>query len=297
MFLRTGAVVSAPHGKPKTPSTVTVSRRSVIDWLGKASVLALGAEALAACGVVANASDGGAIGDGEAGPLPFPDASGDASSFDGGIVDSSMDSALVDSGGEGGLGGEFPFEPGPGQHPVFDSWGERTVDRQDLASILASWRFRIDGMVAEPVEMGFAELVGQRRLDLLMDFHCVEGWSVHDVPWNGVHIATLHDLVDVATEATHITFHTVGGRYNESLPLDIALEPHTLLAYGVGGNTIPLSHGFPLRLVVPRLLAYKSAKYVERIELTDHPVNGFWVAAGYDYTGEVAAGRLREGRY
>jgi DMSO/TMAO reductase YedYZ molybdopterin-dependent catalytic subunit len=87
------------------------------------------------------------------------------------------------------------------------------------------------------------------------------------------------------------------GIYNESLPIDVALEPMTLLAYGVCEATLPQTHGFPLRIVIPRLLAYKSAKYVVRIELTDHPVEGYWVAAGYDYDGEVPSSRLRAGRY
>ena len=89
----------------------------------------------------------------------------------------------------------------------------------------------------------------------------------------------------------------VGGVYNESLPISIALEPKTMLAYGVAGDTLPLAHGFPLRVVIARLLGYKNAKYVDRIELTDAPVNGFWVNAGYPYDGEVPEQRLREGKY
>lgn len=118
-----------------------------------------------------------------------------------------------------------------------------------------------------------------------------------DVPWNGVHLSSLLGLVGARPAATHVTFHTVGGQYNESLPLDVALEPRTLLAYGAGGNTLPLEHGFPLRAVIPRLLGYKNAKYVHRIELTDRPVEGFWVQAGYPYDGLVPASRLRPGKY
>jgi DMSO/TMAO reductase YedYZ molybdopterin-dependent catalytic subunit len=70
-----------------------------------------------------------------------------------------------------------------------------------------------------------------------------------------------------------------------------------MLAYGVCGATLPLDHGFPLRLVVPRLLAYKNPKYVHRVELTDHAVEGFWVQRGYSYEGEVPEERLRDGRY
>lgn len=243
----------------------SMTRRELLEWLGAGTVLSLCGAELAAC-----------LGDGGADP--------------GG-------SWLGDGGYDGGEGGAFAFAPGPGNHPVFEHWGVRTVDPQDIEEILASWRLSVDGMVERPRSYGFADLVALERTDLLMDFHCVEGWSVHDVPWNGIHLGGLFEASGVAPEATHVTFHTLGGKYNESLPIEIALEPHTLIAYGIAGNTLPLKHGFPLRLVVPRLFAYKSAKYVERIELTDHPVEGFWVAGGYPYLGEVPASRLRPGKY
>jgi DMSO/TMAO reductase YedYZ molybdopterin-dependent catalytic subunit len=120
---------------------------------------------------------------------------------------------------------------------------------------------------------------------------------VFDIPWNGVHLGELFDLAGVQDSATHVNFFTLGGKYNESLPLDVALERNTILAYGVNGSSLPLRHGFPARIVIPRLFGYKSAKYVERIELSDSPIDGFWVERGYPYDGEVPAERLREGKY
>jgi len=266
----------AKRGLPASADE-TLSRRTLFEWLGKGTVLALGGAALASCLGGATRPDGGLLGD--AGPGPDGEGNGDG-------------------GGPGdGDGGEFPFEPGDLNQDVYSGWGERTVDRQDPASILSSWQLTVDGMVDQARVFTFAELIGLSRTDELMDFHCVEGWSVYDVPWNGVHMQRLFDLVGPRSAATHVTFHTIGGRYNESLPLAEALEPHTLLGYGVGGYTLPLQHGFPLRVVIPRLLGYKNAKYVERIELTDHPVNGYWVAAGYPYEGEVNPDRLRPGKY
>jgi DMSO/TMAO reductase YedYZ molybdopterin-dependent catalytic subunit len=81
------------------------------------------------------------------------------------------------------------------------------------------------------------------------------------------------------------------------MPIDVAREPRTLLGLGIAGSTLPLAHGFPLRIVVPRLLSYKNAKYVERIELVDAPLLGFWSQYGYPYEGEVPADRLRPGKY
>ena len=105
------------------------------------------------------------------------------------------------------------------------------------------------------------------------------------------------DLAATDAAATHVTFHSIGGQYSESLPIDVAREPRTLLGYGVDGSTLPIEHGFPLRLVVPRLLGYKNAKYLERIEVTDHAVTGYWESYGYSYEGEVPAERLRPGKY
>jgi DMSO/TMAO reductase YedYZ molybdopterin-dependent catalytic subunit len=247
----------------------TVTRRSLLEWMGKGVVLALGGTTLASClGELGPEDDGGS-------------------------------SWLDGDGGVGGDGqtGEFPFSPGEGTHPVFEGWGERTVDRQDLEQILGNWQLTVDGMVESPRVFSFADLVNLTRTDMLVDFHCVEGWSIYDVPWNGVLLNDIFDTVKPLSGASYVTFHTLGGKYNESLPLDVAKEPKTVLAYGIGGSTIPLKHGFPLRIVIPRLLGYKNAKYIERIELTNEEVHGFWVNAGYPYAGEVPAGRLRPGKY
>jgi DMSO/TMAO reductase YedYZ molybdopterin-dependent catalytic subunit len=241
------------------------SRRSLLSWLGRGAVLSLGGAALASCLTDLGPSDGG--------------------------------SSWLDGGYDGGTGGDFPFEPGSEDHPVFSNWGERTVDRQDLEQILRNWRLRVDGLVESAREYSFADLVDIERKEELVDFHCVEGWSIYDVPWNGLQLSKIFDQVGASSSATHVTFHTIDERYNESLPLSVALEPKTLLAYGIAGNTLPLKHGFPLRVVIPRLFGYKNAKYIDRIELTDEAIYGYWVERGYSYEGEVPQSRLRPGKY
>jgi len=256
------------------------TRRTFLQWVGTGTVLTL-AQA-ASC----------------AGPphlhgRPLTDTGKDSGTDADAVTD-------ADAGGDAADAGrpDYPFTPGStAEGTVFQRWPERTVDPQDLERILQGWRLTVDGLVESPRVFRFDELVDLSRLNQVMDFHCVEGWSILDVPWNGLHLSTLWNLVHPTAEATHVTFHTIGGTYNESLPLPIATEPHTLLAYGIAGSTIPLKHGFPLRLVVPRLLAYKSPKYVERIELTNGPVQGFWVQRGYSYDGPVPESRLREGKY
>lgn len=277
-------------GTIKMPASAleTVSRRTVLEWLGKATVLTLGGSVIAACTRSGMASVDAAI---------------DSDGLD---TNTSLDidaEAVTDGGTD--VPGEvvnscegFPFQPAqPEGHEVYASWGERTVDPQDLSEILSNWTLRVDGMVEEPRTFTFADVVDLARQEQVTDFHCVEGWSVYDVPWSGVHLSTIFAAVRPTSAATHVTFHTLGNRYNESLPLPVALEPRTLLAYGIAGCTIPFKHGFPLRIVIPRLLAYKSAKFVTRLELTDGPVEGFWVQHGYPYDGEVPPGRLRDGKY
>lgn len=264
----------------------TLSRRTWMEWVGKAAVYSLGAGVLARC---------------TTGATGAADANLDAAPVDARIwPDVALPEAGVDAGlppACDGTPADFPFTPGDTTSDLIQNWPVRTVDQQSLTWILDNWEVTVDGMVANPVTLTFGQLLGLARQDQVTDFHCVEGWSVYDVPWNGVHLSQLFALVQPETAATHVTFHTIGDSYNESLPLDVALEPKTLLAYGVDCNTLPMNQGFPLRIVIPRLLGYKNAKYVHRIELTDGQVDGFWVVRGYPYAGEVPANRLREGKY
>jgi DMSO/TMAO reductase YedYZ molybdopterin-dependent catalytic subunit len=246
---------------------VTVERRTVLQWLGGATVLALGGGPLSACLGKSLARHP---------PVPLPS-------------DAGSEAGAVDAG--------FGFQPGAGTDPIFQDWYENTVDAQNLADILAGWTLTVDGLASNPLTLAFADILALERQDQVTDFHCVEGWSVLDVPWTGVPLARVLDLAGAQASATHLTFHSVGEVYEESLPIEVAVEPRTLLGYGIDGSTLPLPHGFPVRLVVPRLLGYKNAKYLSRIELTDHPVNGYWESYGYSYDGEVPAARLRPGKY
>ncbi len=273
----------------------TLTRRSLLDWMGKATVIGLGGGLVASCvdeyGALADA--GTLSNDGGDDPSAGPHDDTKGNDTDPADDDTASEPEVASCETFDGNG----FEPGQGTHEVFEKWGERTVDPQEIEQVLKSWRLRVDGLVEKPVDLSFAELLALPSQDQLTDFHCVEGWSIHDVPWNGVHLKTLFDIVRPQPGATHVTLHTLGDKYNESLPIEVASEPKTLLAYGIDCSTLPLKHGFPLRLIVPRMYAYKSPKYVYRIELADAPVSGYWVAAGYPYDAPVSESRLRPGKY
>jgi len=194
----------------------------------------------------------------------------------------------------GSEGEGFEFEPGDYD---MSNWGERTVDPQELNEILANWKLGVGGLVENRLSLTFDQLVALPSHKPVVDFHCVEGWSVLDVPWTGVHLSELFKQASVKSTATFVNFYTMGGKYNESLPMDVALEANTILAYGVGNTSLSLKHGFPARIVIPRLFGYKNAKFVERIELSDQAIEGYWVRGGYPYGGEVQPSRLRKGKY
>lgn len=284
-----------------------------MEWLGQATVFSLSAYMLGcgddagAGGEAGGAGSGGSAGasgaagsSGSTGGGATGGAAGSAGSGGGG-VDAGSDAAVVEAGPTPACAsGEVPpfqFTPTSNSVPPFDGWPVRTVDQQKVSTILSQWKLRIDGMTQSTVELSFYDLLCLARQNQVTDFHCVEGWSVQDIPWNGVHLSTLLALVQPLSSATHLTFHTINGKYNESLPMEVALEPRTLLAYGVNDTSLSLDHGFPARVVIPRLFGYKNAKFVERIELTDEPIAGYWVAKGYSYEAEVQPERLRPGKY
>jgi DMSO/TMAO reductase YedYZ molybdopterin-dependent catalytic subunit len=241
------------------------SRRSLLSWLGNATVLALTADLVAAC-------------------APETTTSG---------ISRSRETNTATPAGSG----TFTFAPSPEEGAIYDQWWGNTVDRQNLEYILSSWQLNVSGLVEEAITLSFAEMLALPRQDQVTDFHCVEGWSVYDVPWNGFHIDRLIDLVRPTSEATHITLRSVGDIYTESVPLTVAREPRTLFAYGIGGGTLPLTHGFPLRLVLPRMYGYKNAKWVKQIEFTNAGSDGYWEQRGYPSDAPVKASRLRAGKY
>lgn len=281
-----------------------ITRRDLLQWLGKAATVPLWGPLVQACG-----SSGGPSGrDAGDRDLPrwadFPGTEGTREAGDrgpGGPGDPTAEEDLgvgeADDSGTPDGACEAVFQPGSEDLSIFQSFPVRTVDPPDLAAVLASWRLTIGGMVRREVTLTFCDLLDMGTVNQVTDFHCVEGWSVWDVPWDGVPLSRLLDRAGPLPGATFLKIGSVGGRYSESLSMAVAREPRTLLALGISGQTLPVSHGFPARIVVPRLLGYKNPKYVNRIDLVEFEHPGFWSRFGYPVSGEVPPERLREGRY
>jgi DMSO/TMAO reductase YedYZ molybdopterin-dependent catalytic subunit/thiosulfate reductase cytochrome b subunit len=136
-----------------------------------------------------------------------------------------------------------------------------------MAAGFADWRLRIDGMVARPSSLSLAELKGFPSRSQITHQACEEGWSFI-AEWTGVPLSYVLEQVGIHPQARYVFFFTFD-EWWDSIDMDDALHPQTLLAYAMNGPELPLDHGAPLRLKVARQLGYKNLKYLSRITVTD----------------------------
>ena len=164
--------------------------------------------------------------------------------------------------------------------PVLDASGPPAID-------LARWHFRLAGLVERETAWTWEEFQRLKRRKVFGDFHCVTQWSRLGNLWEGV---TTRELVQLAggvrPEAKFVTVHGYDRGWTTNLPLEDFLSEDALVAILHDGEPLSLEHGAPARLIVPKLYAWKSAKWVAGVEFTaeDHP--GFWEANGYHMRGD-----------
>ena len=143
-----------------------------------------------------------------------------------------------------------------------------------------TWDFKIFGLVEEPIRLSYEEFRALPQSKQVSDFQCVTTWSRLDNAWEGVRVADVMKLVKLRREARFVVIHCDGG-YTTNLPLHEFLDDDVMLAHRHDGADLELDHGFPLRLVVPKLYGWKSAKWVRGIEFVDIDQRGFWEVRGY----------------
>ena len=166
----------------------------------------------------------------------------------------------------------------------------------------ASWRLTVDGMVAKPLSLSVAQIRALPCRTQITRHDCVEGWSAIG-QWTGVPVGLLLKAAGVLPQAKYAVFHCADnlegepekggmqapGQYYESIALEDARHPQTILAHAMNGKPLDVGHGAPLRLRVERQLGYKQAKYVQRIQLTDRlsglygGKGGYWEDRGYEW--------------
>lgn len=150
---------------------------------------------------------------------------------------------------------------------------------------LASWRFRIRGLVEQERELTWEEFRALPVMTNTSDFHCVTAWSRLDNRWEGVSTREALGLVQPTPEARFVMVHGEND-YTTNLPLEAFLDDDCLFAWSHDGEPLTPMHGGPLRLIVPKLYAWKSAKWVTGIELMAQDRPGYWEQRGYHMHGD-----------
>jgi len=171
----------------------------------------------------------------------------------------------------------------PGQQltedmPVLHHGKIQTIDPR-------KWRFKITGLVEEKVELSLDEFKSLPQSKVISDVHCVTGWSKLDNVWEGVLSSEIGRLVTILPEARFVMVHSVGG-FTANLSMEDFFQPDVIFAMRHNGKELTPEHGYPVRLVVPKLYFWKSAKWVEGVEFMKEERLGFWESHGYHRRGD-----------
>jgi DMSO/TMAO reductase YedYZ molybdopterin-dependent catalytic subunit len=177
-----------------------------------------------------------------------------------------------------------------GQHEV-RNWP--VLDLGEMPDIaLAAWTLDIGGLVDNPMSLAWKDFRALPQVDDISDFHCVTTWSRFDNHWQGVRFRTLAELVVPQADATYVLCtgydHQPGTSipYTTNLPLARAVENDVLLVHTWEGQPLPREHGGPVRMITPKLYAWKGTKWIRRIDFLDRNQRGFWEERGYSNSAE-----------
>lgn len=170
----------------------------------------------------------------------------------------------------------------PGQHlakgfPVL-TYGETPNISTD------KWQFRVWGLAQEKT-FHWADFMAMPQHHFTADFHCVTRWSKLDVKWTGIKVTDFMSHVELAPEAFYIMEHCYGG-YTTNMTVEDFLREENFFAHTLFGEPLSPEHGGPMRLVVPHLYAWKSAKWISGLEFLKQEALGFWERNGYHRRGE-----------
>ncbi|WP_276120794.1 sulfite oxidase-like oxidoreductase [Pararhizobium qamdonense] len=178
----------------------------------------------------------------------------------------------------------------PGQHLV-KNWPVLDLGQQPMIQP-SEWSLHIVGGVENPVKLDWDAFHRLPQSNKLSDIHCVTTWSRYDNRWQGVSTHDLLDLVMPMRDANFVLLTSYDG-YTTNLPLADFASEDAILATAWEGEPLTRAHGGPMRLIVPHLYLWKSAKWLRRIEFLVGDQAGFWEKNGYHMLGDP----WREQRY
>lgn len=168
--------------------------------------------------------------------------------------------------------------------PVLDAHGTPKID-------LATWRFTIGGLVEKPLEWSLEEFMRLPSVRVFADFHCVTRWSRLGNVWSGIAARELARMVGVKPEARFVVADAYDYGWSTNMPIEYFMNEDSLVAWAHDGEPIPPAHGGPVRLIVPQLYAWKSAKWIKGLRFLERDEAGYWEEGGYHLRGNPWAGR------
>lgn len=171
----------------------------------------------------------------------------------------------------------------PGQHtveklPVLDLGIQPSIGEED-------WALEIGGEVENELRIDWKSLMKFNYVEEMSDFHCVTTWSKYDCKWGGFKMSEVLDEVRPHSDAEHVLLVSYDG-YTTNVPIETVYSKHTLLATSLDGNPLSTKHGGPVRIIIPHLYAWKSAKFVKQIVFTNKMQLGYWEKRGYSNTAD-----------
>jgi DMSO/TMAO reductase YedYZ molybdopterin-dependent catalytic subunit len=162
--------------------------------------------------------------------------------------------------------------------PVLDAHGMPEID-------LATWTFAVDGLVDNSLQWSLDEFMRLPAIKVFADFHCVTRWSRLDNVWGGVSTREVARVAGVKPEAKFVIAFGYDHGWTTNLPIEHFLAEDSLFAWSHDGKLIAPEHGGPVRLIVPQLYAWKSAKWVKGVRFLERDEAGFWEEGGYHMRG------------
>ena len=163
--------------------------------------------------------------------------------------------------------------------PVLDAGGPPVIRMEH-------WRLEVLGLVRQPLKFTWEEFQALPRVKVRADFHCVTRWSRLDNRWEGVATREIIQRAGVAPEARYVLIKAYDSGWTTNLPLEHFSSEDALFADTHDGEKLSLEHGGPLRLIVPQLYAWKSAKWIRRVEFSAEDRAGYWEEGGYHMRGD-----------
>jgi len=209
----------------------------------------------------------------------FKDATDSASALTHKKLENAAARKSFTSGEGSGQGRRLP--PGRSQSaewPVLDLGDKPAIDHHD-------WTLSIAGLVERPVQWDWNTFMVQPQVELKSDIHCVTAWSRFDNTWQGVSANHLLSVVRPLPQAQYLVIHGYDG-YTANVPLERFSADNVVLAHHWQGAPITREHGGPVRVVIPDLYFWKSAKWVRHMVFLEHEVKGYWETRGYHNNGD-----------